>query len=64
MLAPTFIAALAWFSMNLVMLAAPFSMINCGVAASGVMGAVACLASDDARWVTGQVLDATGGTQL
>lgn len=41
MLAPTFIAALAWFSMNLVMLAAPFSMINCGVAAAGVMGAVA-----------------------
>lgn len=41
MLAPTFIAALAWFSMNLVMLAAPFSMINCGVAATGVMGAVA-----------------------
>lgn len=41
MLAPTIIAALAWFSMNLVMLAAPFSMINCGVAASGVMGAVA-----------------------
>ena len=41
MLAPTLVAALAWFSMNLVMLAAPFSMINCGVAASGVMGAVA-----------------------
>lgn len=41
MLAPTLIAALAWFSMNLVMLAAPFSMINCGVTASGVMGAVA-----------------------
>lgn len=41
MLAPTLIAALAWFSMNLVMLAAPFSMINCGVAASGVIGAVA-----------------------
>ncbi|MFN3888931.1 MAG: hypothetical protein ACK4MV_00945 [Beijerinckiaceae bacterium] len=41
MLAPTLIAALAWFSMNLVMLAAPFSMINCGVAATGVMGAVA-----------------------
>lgn len=29
-----------------------------------VAGAVAFLASDDARWVTGQVLDATGGTQL
>jgi hypothetical protein len=41
MIVPTLIAALAWFSMNLVMLAAPFSMINCGVAASGVMGAVA-----------------------
>ncbi len=41
MLAPTLIAALAWFSMNLVMLAAPFSMINCGVAATGVIGAVA-----------------------
>lgn len=41
MLAPTLIAALAWFSMNLVMLAAPFSMVGCGVAASGVMGAVA-----------------------
>lgn len=41
MIVPTLIAALAWFSMNLVMLAAPFSMINCGVTASGVMGAVA-----------------------
>jgi hypothetical protein len=41
MIAPTFIGALAWFSMNLVMLAAPFSMINCGVVATGVMGAVA-----------------------
>lgn len=41
MLAPTLIGALAWFSMNLVMLAAPFAMVGCGVAASGVMGAVA-----------------------
>jgi hypothetical protein len=41
MLAPTLIAALAWFSMNLVMLAAPFSMVGCGVAASGVIGAIA-----------------------
>ena len=41
MLAPTFIAALAWFTMNLMMLAAPFSMVNCGVTATGVMGAIA-----------------------
>ena len=41
MIAPTLIAALAWFCMNLVMLAAPFSMIACGVTAAGVMGAVA-----------------------
>lgn len=41
MLAPSLMAALAWFSMSLVMLAAPFSMIGCGVGASGVMGAVA-----------------------
>lgn len=41
MLAPTLIGALAWFCMNLVMLAAPFSMINCGVTAAGVMGAIA-----------------------
>lgn len=41
MLAPTFVSALAWFSMNLVMLAAPFSMIGCGVGAAAVMGAVA-----------------------
>jgi len=39
MLAPTLVAALAWFSMNLVMLAAPFSMIGCGVGAAAVMGA-------------------------
>ncbi len=41
MIAPTLIAALAWFCMNLVMLAAPFSMVTCGVTAAGVMGAVA-----------------------
>lgn len=41
MIVPTLIAALAWFCMNLVMLAAPFSMVNCGIAAAGVMGAVA-----------------------
>ncbi len=41
MIAPTLIAALAWFCMNLAMLAAPFSMIACGVTAAGVMGAVA-----------------------
>ncbi len=29
-----------------------------------VADVVAFLASDDARWVTGQVLDATGGSQL
>ncbi|GGY12471.1 SDR family oxidoreductase [Streptomyces minutiscleroticus] len=29
-----------------------------------VAGIVAFLASDDARWVTGQVIDATGGSQL
>lgn len=40
MLAPTFTAALAWFSMSLIMLAAPFSMVNCGVLATGVMGAI------------------------
>ena len=39
--APTLVAGLAWFAMNLVMLAAPFSMIGCGVAAAGVFGAVA-----------------------
>ncbi|MDP2358325.1 MAG: MFS transporter [Beijerinckiaceae bacterium] len=41
MIAPTLIAALAWFCMNLLMLAAPFSMVTCGVTAAGVMGAVA-----------------------
>lgn len=41
MFAPTLVAGLAWFCMNLVMLAAPFSMIGCGVGAAGVMGAVA-----------------------
>ncbi|HEY8580533.1 MAG TPA: hypothetical protein VIL72_11640 [Beijerinckiaceae bacterium] len=41
MIAPTLVAALAWFAMNLVMLAAPFALIGCGVAAAGVMGAVA-----------------------
>jgi MFS family permease len=41
MAAPTLVAGLAWFAMNLVMLAAPFSMIGCGVAAAGVFGAVA-----------------------
>jgi len=29
-----------------------------------IAGVVSFLASDDGRWVTGQVLDATGGTQL
>jgi NAD(P)-dependent dehydrogenase (short-subunit alcohol dehydrogenase family) len=29
-----------------------------------VADVVAFLASDDARWVTGQVIDATGGSQL
>jgi NAD(P)-dependent dehydrogenase (short-subunit alcohol dehydrogenase family) len=29
-----------------------------------VADVVAFLASDDARWVTGRVLDATGGSQL
>ncbi|MFC4335402.1 SDR family oxidoreductase [Salininema proteolyticum] len=32
--------------------------------ADDVAGIVAFLASDDARWITGQVVDATGGTQL
>lgn len=41
MIVPTLTAALAWFCMNLVMLAAPFSMVNCGITAAGVMGAVA-----------------------
>lgn len=41
MLAPTIVAALAWFAMNLLMLAAPFSMVACGVSAAGVMGAIA-----------------------
>lgn len=41
MAAPTLVGALAWFAMNLLMLAAPFSMVACGVAASSVMGAVA-----------------------
>jgi len=41
MAAPTLVGALAWFAMNLVMLAAPFSMIGCGVAAAGIFGAVA-----------------------
>ncbi len=41
MFAPTFIAALAWFAMSLLMLAAPFAMIGCGIGAAGVMGAIA-----------------------
>lgn len=41
MFAPTFIAALAWFSMSLLMLAGPFAMIGCGIGAAGIMGAMA-----------------------
>lgn len=41
MIAPTLVGGLAWFAMNLLMLAAPFSMVGCGVAAAGVFGAVA-----------------------
>ncbi len=41
MAAPTLVAALAWFAMSLMMLAAPFSMVSCGIGAAGVMGAVA-----------------------
>lgn len=41
MFAPTLVGALAWFAMSLLMLAAPFAMIGCGIGAAGVMGAVA-----------------------
>lgn len=41
MFAPTLVAALAWFSMSLLMLAGPFAMIGCGIGAAGIMGAMA-----------------------
>lgn len=41
MFAPTLVGALAWFSMSLLMLAAPFAMIGCGIGSAGIMGAVA-----------------------
>ncbi|SDT27036.1 SDR family oxidoreductase [Actinoplanes derwentensis] len=41
-----------------------FSPVNRVGQPSDIAGAVAFLASDDSRWITGQYLDATGGAHL
>lgn len=41
-----------------------FSVFNRVGQPADIAGVVAFLASDDARWITGQYLDATGGAQL
>ncbi|MDB5648809.1 MAG: hypothetical protein JWL62_329 [Hyphomicrobiales bacterium] len=40
-LAPTILAAAAWFGMTALMLAAPSAMVACGIPTSGVIGALA-----------------------
>ena len=40
-LAPTMIAAAAWFGMTALMLASPSAMISCGISAAGVTGLLA-----------------------
>lgn len=41
MIAPTLIAAAAWFGMTVLMLRTPFAMVGCGIGTGGVMGAIA-----------------------
>jgi hypothetical protein len=41
LIAPTIIAAAAWFGMTALMLRTPFAMVGCGIGTGGVMGAIA-----------------------
>lgn len=38
--------------------------ITVNAVSPGIADVVAFIASDDARWITGQVIDATGGAKL
>ena len=64
-LAPTIIAATAWFGMTALMLASPAAMISCGLSAAGVTGllawhVVAMYAPGFGMGILTQVLGAAG----